>query len=107
MQKLILSASLAALCAFPAMAQDTQHVEIKVPVSPASADDVVAAHQKVLDAAKEACAVLDYKYEYLRSRAVAERKCVKAAYSETIERARADQLAVFLDDAALVGTQFE
>ncbi|HBH91484.1 hypothetical protein [Ponticaulis sp.] len=105
MKKAFAWASLFTLIAGGAYAQDS--IDVKVAVEPQSAAEIVEAHQLVLDAARTICAETDFEFSAVRSRAAAERACVRRSYEAAVEQGREMNLAAFTNEAALVGTEFE
>ncbi|MAT33993.1 MAG: hypothetical protein CMK06_02430 [Ponticaulis sp.] len=106
MKNLLLSLSVAALVATPAFAEGTS-VEIKVKANPASAADVIEAHQAVYTAAKAVCAAERFGFSRFNSPKSAEKQCVRDSYAAAVERAREAEIRAFMDDAALEGASFE
>ena len=105
MKKTLIAATVFATLAAPAFA-GSQSIEIKVPLAP-TAEDVVQAHEAVLEAAKEVCSELSYPYTLSLSRNDAKQRCVEATYEAAVESARANNLVAFMDNAPLNGTQSE
>ncbi|MAP93884.1 MAG: hypothetical protein CMK07_02940 [Ponticaulis sp.] len=106
MKSVFLSTALFALVSAPALAQSAS-IEVKLPAQPTSAQDIVDAHEKILAAAKDVCSKQSYEFSYLRSRAQAEKFCVRQSYEAAVKNGRDAQFAVFLDESALEGTEFE
>ena len=106
MKRLLTFASLFALVAGPTFAGESS-IEIKVPVNPASAAEVVEAHESILAAAERLCSRGHYSVVYIHERRAAERRCVEETYTAAVEAGREQNLAVFLDDAALENPVFE
>lgn len=105
MKKTLIAATVFATLAAPAFAGN-QSIEIKVPLAP-TAEDVVQAHEAVLEAAKTVCSDTPYQYTLAMSRFEAQQRCVEATYEAAVESARADNLVAFMDHDALIGTDFE
>lgn len=105
MKKAFVWASLFTLIAGGAYAQDA--IEVKIAVEPQSAAEIVEAHQLILEAAQTICAETEFEFSAVRSRAAAERACVRRSYEAAVAQGRAMNLAAFTNEEALVGTQFE
>lgn len=105
MKKTLIAATVFATLASPAFA-GSQSIEIKVPLAP-TAEDVVQAHEAVLEAAKTVCSDTPYRYTLAMSRFDAQKRCVEATYKAAVESAQADNLVAFMNSDALIGTEFE
>lgn len=105
MKKYFVWASLFTLIAGGAFAQDS--IEVKIVTEPTSAAEIVEAHELVMTAAREVCAATDFEFSAVRSRAAAERACVRRSYEAAVQQGRDLNLAAFTNEAALIGTEFE
>ena len=105
MKKLFLFASLFSLISGTTFAQEA--IEVKIVTDPQSAAEVIEAHQLVLEAARTICAETEFEFSAVRSRAAAERACVRRSYEAAVRQGRDLNLAAFTNEDALIGTEFE